>query len=459
MNKNYRYILLLAGASLLAGSCKKFVEIEAPRGTVSTATLFMDSTGASNALLGIYSKMSTGLSTLPNFGSGSITIFTGQSSDELTVTGTGDQSIAQNLIAVDNGSLQIWWKDAYFFIYQANTCLEGLEASQTIEAGVKKQFIAEAKFIRAFMYFYVASLWGDVPYITSSDWTKTFGSGRTPVATVYNNVVQDLLTAQSDLPATYPAAGKIRPIGLSAMALLARVYLYQGDWAKAAAAASAVINSGVYPKLLPAAAIAFLKNNDEAIWQLMPVNPTFNTWDGAMFIPSSVTTTPAYVLTASLTNSFEAGDLRFTNWVNAGTGFNYAFKYKARTTATNGGLVTEYNSILRLAEQYLIRAEAEAHQSDIIGAVNDLNVVRKRAGLPNLVTTLTQDQCYTAIEKERRSELFCEWGHRWLDLKRTGRADAVLAPLKPTWKPTAVLYPIPLSELQKDPSLTQNSGY
>jgi hypothetical protein len=123
--------------------------------------------------------------------------------------------------------------------------------------------------------------------------------------------------------------------------------------------------------------------------------------------------------------------------------------------------------VLRVAEQYLIRAEAKAQQNNFSGAQADVNVIRNRAGLPNLTTMVDNTTAMMAIEKERRTELFCEWGHRWFDLKRwssltnTGktRADDVLGALKITWKSTSVIYPIPQSARDNNPNLTQNTGY
>jgi hypothetical protein len=116
--------------------------------------------------------------------------------------------------------------------------------------------------------------------------------------------------------------------------------------------------------------------------------------------------------------------------------------------------------VLRLAEQYLIRAEARANQNNIAGAVDDINVIRTRAGLPAVSQGVSKDQCLLAIEQERRIELFTEWGHRWFDLKRTNRADAVLSTLKsPNWQSADRLYPIPQSELETDVHLNQNPGY
>ena len=138
-----------------------------------------------------------------------------------------------------------------------------------------------------------------------------------------------------------------------------------------------------------------------------------------------------------------------------GKTYSYPYKYKVR----NGFTVTEYNMVERLAEQYLIRAEARAQQNDISGATADLDTIRVRAGLPVLPISLDKATCLLAVEQERRIELFMEWGHRWLDLRRTGRIDAVLGAEKSNWTSTDSLYPIPFKEIQKNVFLTQNPGY
>jgi hypothetical protein len=121
-----------------------------------------------------------------------------------------------------------------------------------------------------------------------------------------------------------------------------------------------------------------------------------------------------------------------------------------------------------LAEQYLIRAEAEANGAPggVSQAVIDLNTIRKRAGLGGYIGSQVTDSVLTAIYHERQVELFTEWGNRWFDLKRTGLVNAVMG--SPgnvcqqkggNWNPDWQLYPIALSELQADPNLKQNSGY
>jgi len=165
----------------------------------------------------------------------------------------------------------------------------------------------------------------------------------------------------------------------------------------------------------------------------------------------------------------EPADKRKT-WVRtvtvSGKQYNSPYKYKLNTSAPR----EEYNMVLRLAEQYCIRAEARAMLDQLPDAVNDLNTIRKRAGLADLTNITTQTRAIAAVEQERRIELFAEWGHRWFDLKRwpasrpthpnEKRIDEVMNALRPaTWKTTAVLWPIPSTEIIRNPSLTQNEGY
>jgi hypothetical protein len=175
---------------------------------------------------------------------------------------------------------------------------------------------------------------------------------------------------------------------------------------------------------------------------------------------------PVY-LSKSLFNSFEAGDLRKENWIDSVSvgGVVYPFPYKYKAWESNQPR-TENFVVFRLGEQYLIRAEARAHLNDLNGAKQDLLAIRSRAGLQDILQNNQQD-ILSAIEKERRAELFCEWGHRWFDLKRTGTIDSVMnfEVLQKTatakWEPFKALFPIPIDDILRNPSLKgrQNPGY
>jgi hypothetical protein len=124
-------------------------------------------------------------------------------------------------------------------------------------------------------------------------------------------------------------------------------------------------------------------------------------------------------LNDGIVNAFESSDKRKTDWLESVTaeGKTYYFPFKYKTDFAGLSTVQEYTVILRLAEVYLIRAEARARQGNVNGAKLDVNVIRTRASLAG-TTAATDAQLMVAIEQERRVELFTEWGHRWLDLKR-----------------------------------------
>lgn len=124
--------------------------------------------------------------------------------------------------------------------------------------------------------------------------------------------------------------------------------------------------------------------------------------------------------------------------------------------------MTQYLVVLRLTEQYLVRAEARAQLGKQEEAMTDLNLVRSRAGLEP-INTNSRPKLVTAIFKERQTEFFAEWGHRWLDLKRSKNVNAVMATAGPqkggVWKAYKQWYPLLASDLVLNPNLKQNEGY
>jgi hypothetical protein len=165
-------------------------------------------------------------------------------------------------------------------------------------------------------------------------------------------------------------------------------------------------------------------------------------------------------LSAALINDFELGDQRKEQWVksvsNGTETWFHTNKYKEKSS-TSGSV--EYSILFRLAEQYLIRAEARVQQGDLIGAKEDLNKIRITAGLAE-TTASSQQDILSAILKENRVEFFTELGHRFFDLKRANKLNEVLTPIKPGWTSTDNLMPLPESELSLNPNLKpQNPGY
>jgi len=474
-NKSLRKLLiysifsfLLLGSSI---SCKKLVQISPSPSMLTIAQVFGSDDEATSAIAGLYSKMINTSSII--FGNGAITIYTGLSADEFALFNqtSSDQVqfqknnlISSNLIA--NGSI---WAPGYLNVYQANAVIEGLEASTSVSDSVKKELIGEAKFVRAFCNFYLTNLFGSIPLVTTTNWNNTNLLSRSDTSQVYKQIISDLLDAQAALPGDYSVGGgyRVRPNKWAATALLARTYLYLKDWDDANTQASSIIGNTSLYSLVPSLAHVFDANSTEAIWQLM-LNPAilpYNaTPEGNQLLPRNRTSQPFVYLTKQLLNAFENGDNRKATWTDSTKYLGVVYYYPNKYTIGPGtrvvnGSVSQYYMMMRLAEQYLIRAEAEAQKGDIPDAESDLNTIRVRAGLAP-VTRIAQTDLLDSIAQERKVEFFSEWGHRWLDLKRTGMTSEVLSINKmDTVTNNDRLYPIPLSEIQKDPNLTQNNGY
>lgn len=463
-------VALFVAGLLLITSCNKLLDAGSPANKVTTPQVYATDSLAQAALIGVYYKM------MYSFGpfNGYMTRYCGLAADELNRVTTldADNPFLTNTILNDNSTIYGIWTLTYGYIYQCNDLIEGLTGSKSLTPTLKNQLLGEAYFLRAFSYFYLVNLFGDVPLALSTDYTKNGTKPRTPVAEVYEQMIEDLNTAQGLLADKYvtttDSSVRVRVNRLAAKALLARVYLYTEKWANAAAEATAVIESGVY-QLETNLAQTFRYNSKEAILQFMTIMESYNTAEGGIFVPVVPTGRPAFILSDTIMKRIEPGDARRL-WIrtitSSGKQYNSPYKYKLNTSTPR----EEYNMVLRLAEQYCIRAEARAMLDQLPDAVSDLNKVRKRAGLPDLTTITTQDQALVAIEQERRIEFFAEWGHRWFDLKRLPartathpdekRIEEVMPICRPaTWKPTAALWPIPKDEIIRNPALIQNDGY
>lgn len=472
---NNRSLLIIVAVVQLA-SCKKLIEIPPPVYSITTSETFSDSADADAAITGIYSNMINNSGQI-FFASGAISIYGGLSSDEL-VNFQPDPTLLQfysnSLISTNGILLNYLWPPAYSYIYKANACIEGVNASSTLSAAAKKQYLGEAKFLRAFCYFYLVNLFGDVPYVSNTSYSQNAVIRCSPKAEIYKQILADLQDAHNLLRDDYliSSGERTRANKWAATALLARAYLYTQNYDSAEYEASSIINNQSLFKLDTLNGV-FLKNSNESILQLQlntSVFPFNLTSEGYNLIPNDTTSPPYYYLTSQLLSAFEAGDQRRIAWVDS-TDFNstyyyYPHKYKIGAAQyVSGGGATEYYMLLREGEQYLIRAEARCRKNNLNGAIDDLNAIRERASLNDLPYGLTNDQVMSAIIQERRVELFAEWAHRWLDLKRLGVVNSVMTAVTPAksggnpWKSYQQLYPIPYNELLNDPNLTQNPGY
>jgi starch-binding outer membrane protein, SusD/RagB family len=473
------YTLLLF--LLMSLGCKKFVQISAPDTKLVTSSVFSNSTSATSAVLAIYISM------FNNADSYNISEDQGLMSDELTNYSTNISQIqyyTNALLPVNNPGD---WVNGYNYIYQANALISGLQNNEQIPAAIAQQLTGEAKFVRAFWNFYLTNMYGNIPLVTTTDYTINESLPRSSQALVYAQITQDLQDAVALLNGNYVDATdtavttqRVRPTKAAAEALLASVYLYWGKYDSAKTEANNVINNGLYSlctNLNVAGRVGrdsvFLMNSTETIWQIStPLPNNDNTSEAQGFILFGApggTSNNSTTISPQLLAAFEPGDLRRLNWVDSivESGITYYFPYKYQ--AVNTTQLTEFTMVLRLAEQYLIRAEAEANLGDMTAASADVNVIRARAGLgasPTLTASSTLQQADSAILHERQVELFTEWGHRWFDLIRMDSVNSVLG--SPgnvcrskggVWNPDWALYPVPQSEIANDVHLNQNSGY
>jgi hypothetical protein len=462
MKCNFRYYTISLLLFVFCTGCEKFLDIDNPKTQTVTPTVYSSDATAQSAISGIYSYM-VSIRSFAAGGTGSVTMLAALSADELVASGfAGDMYRmfqANTLLPITPDVKSSIWEPGYKLIYFANALLEGLNTSTAITDSTKRQLQGEAKFIRAFCHFYLLNFFGNIPLVTTTSYTINNAAKRTDTNAVYQQIIADLKEAQTLLANNYAWSGgeRIRPNKWAATALLARVYLYTGNWVKAEAEATAVINHTALYNLVSEPNAVFLKNSNETIWQLKPVEAGKNAYEGGVFLFQG---TPVYVaFPATILTIFEASDKRAANWVgsdaSSGTTYYFPYKYKIDESPTP----IEYSTVLRLAEQYLVRAEARAQLNHVAGAQADIDQIRTRAGLGN---TLAGDKAslLLAIEQERKIEFLVEWGHRWFDLKRWNRANAVLGPIKGAdWQTTDVWYPIPQTEIQNNPNLTQNDGY
>ncbi|WP_345075415.1 RagB/SusD family nutrient uptake outer membrane protein [Flavivirga amylovorans] len=463
-NSHSKLALILILFISFITSCEDFVEIDAPRNEIVRETAIVDDETAIAAVSGIYSKMMSGSSF--NLPTGGLERLMGLYSDEF-LSASIDENIFEyvesNLIASNNNSGG-FWGTSFEVLLNINSLIEILQDNENVTQGTKNQIIGEAKFLRAFYHFYLTNLYGPIPIVTSSNVELNNTISRSSEEAVYNQITLDLTEALELMANNFDfiSGKRIRPNRDAAIALLARVYLYAGDWQKAEDNATLLINNNLY-NLESDLNNTFLATSNEAIWQLQPVLPDMLVPQAKFLLLTTAPTGNNIFFRETFHDEFEINDQRFTNWVGlfsdvtTGADYYFSFKYKNNANVTN--TTQEYLIMFRLAEQYLIRAEARAQLGDISGSQSDLNVIRGRASL-NDTSAVTANDLLDDIFQERQLELFAEWGHRWFDMKRTGRADEILSPLKTTWKSTNIILPIPEIEITNNPNLLpQNSGY
>ncbi len=380
-------------------------------------------------------------------------------------TFTDYQELGTKRITAANGVASALWGSLYRTIYVTNFMLENLPKVSGVSEATRKSVTAEAKFLRAWAYSIATYTYGDVPLVTSTDQIANRSVGRTARATILAAVLADYQAALPDLPAVTSASTNAITNGTYAnqttcRAALARFYLYQKNWAQAEQLAGQVIASGIYtlqPNYIDVVTKDFISESILEVGYALSDDPGTGNFALNNLLVGRREVIPSNQLVAQLT-SLQAGTRQQTIIFNTqnlrGSDNGWTVRKYGTASEDNNNIV-----LMRLAEMYLIRAEARVQQGKLAPAIADLNTLRTRAKGPAIAAT-SQADVLLAVEQERVYELAFE-GHRWYDLVRTGRAQAVMTAFTPNWKEAYLLWPIPQSEIQQNPALVgkQNPGY
>jgi len=446
------YATLLSGILLTASACSDLLDTE-PYQQLEDESAIVDEGSARAALLGTYSNLQA-------YYSLNYPVLGYLPADNVQFNGTLNQylQVDQNALTADNVIITDTWTQIYRTINSANNVIAVVPSvvDPAFTAAEKDQVIGEAYFLRALAYFDLGRGWGGVPLVTKPTRQLTDGTGikRSSLSQTYDQVLTDLTEAERLLPEAFT---RNRAVKNSARALRARLHLYREQWTDAETYASQVINNATAYNLVKPYKTFFTAPflSPESVFEVSfstaDQNNQWNNWYPSQLGGQyTLQPTTAFI---TLANDASRGGSRKTLLGSVTTG---------NTTAIYGVL---YNRdaqrddpayVIRLAEIYLIRAEARAHLAGKeAGALADLNAVRNRADLGDLTLNNASD-ILLAIEAERSIEFAFE-AHRWFDLVRTKRADDVLGITdERKW-----LFPIPFVEINADPDLAndQNPGY
>jgi starch-binding outer membrane protein, SusD/RagB family len=463
----------VAATALLSG-CDTPLEVD-PTASLPSGEALSTSAQIAAAVNGTYSSLQS-----DNLYSRNLTAYPDLYADNLSFTGTfaTDQQVGLRNVTATNSATGGAWLSAYNGINRVNHILAAIPNATDITEDDADLYRGEALFVRALHYHTLVRWFGAVPL--KLDPTPSTGIPgaeqqipRAPAAQVWARIEQDLTEARALLAGVGRVKANGRATVGAADALLARVYLDQGKWAQARDAATAVIASGRYSLNTRYRDAWEIKNSPESIFELQYTIDDSNSL-AFWYFPSSLGGRRGFAPTNSLFNAYGAGDTRRAANIAGAAGARYGIKY-FRIASSDDNVV-----VLRLAEMYLVRAEANARLGAPVETVlADINIVRTRSGAParTEATLLTppqtpllpipntlEERLVETVLFERRLEFPME-GHRFFDLRRTGRARIVLGTINAQGQVTALfaeerlLFPVPQSEIDVNPSLTQNPGY
>jgi hypothetical protein len=440
------YIITFFAAIIFSTSCNKVLDTTSEL-YVSDDAAIVDKKSANAVLVGAYSLLSANA-----YQGNTFRYVTNLSSDNLKWVGntpTNREFWVHDIFAT-NSRVSELWGGIYKTINITNHIITEVPKIKdiTYTQTNRNSDRGEAFFIRAFSYFDLARIWGKVPIQTNPTTSVKNVQPNVEVDTVYQQVERDLDSAIALLPLTF---NRNHANQYAAKSLKARLYLYWENWTKAESNATEVINNTTDFKLVKPYNLFYAsKNTTESVFEINYTVNNKNSWASNWFA-SNVTggkreLLPTDDLIALLKDPTKGGDrsaLLLT--INGVTYGNMNFKI-----ATGD----DQAFAIRIAELYLIRAEARAKLANISGGLSDLNTIRQRSNVPSINTVADGIDLFNKIQDERRLEFAYE-SHRWFDLIRTKKAQSVLS-ISDVYR---LRFPLPKQEILSNPLLTQNSGY
>jgi hypothetical protein len=504
MNRKIIYSAVMICLLSFSG-CDDFLKEEV-RGIINPRNFYTSDAEAILAVNGVYSDLrQNGL-----YGNWQgIHNFTQIGADELEssrVFGGNEQIQAYTLTESNYANARNLWELLYRLIGDANSVINNVTGNANVSQAVQHQVTGEALFLRSLAYYHLTNLWGDVPYYDEElPITEVATLGRHDVNEIRNNLIRDLKRIEDEnlLPSTYTGADLGRPTIWAARMLMAKIYLWQEQWASALDKSLQIVNESPHRLLENYGDVFDVTNpfNDEVIWAIdftkdVPGNaqdrtdafnprmrdePKVSSQRKALatLLASRNEEFNGYGLTVpilSFIEEFPADDLRrpfniMTHYLGYELNYQYMTKFMnvdfVNSPRGNHG---EATLVFRLADVYLMAAEAENELNGPANAYQYINAVRARAYEPDQpYSALDQTSLRTAIQDERRWELAGE-GHRRYDLIRWGiLVETVQNARYRVYKPGDnikshhVKLPIPAEELILNPALLEsdpsNNGY
>jgi starch-binding outer membrane protein, SusD/RagB family len=464
MKKIINIAAALASLSLAAVSCG-FLD-EDLKGEFTSETFYKDPGNAVYAVNGVYNSLYDH----------KLWIFADVASDDSVKGGNaGDQaditSIDNFSATADNGPISEYWQHTYETITRANNVIYYLADMSGLEEATRKDYVAQAEFLRAYSYFNLVNIFGQVPLKTLPQNTSAaIHVGLSSVENIYALIDADLTDAAENLPPVRTSDQAGRVTKGAALALLAKSKLYQKDYAECLSAIAQIEELGVY-SLEPVYEDLFKRGGEdsaESVFAIRYANNTtaqlgnnLNVWfapspEGGYYFNAP---TQAYVNAFDENTESGETDPRLDASIGRDGQPWFGTTFSSSWSEATGYLVKKYHEalpegeaisqstipqhIIRYADVLLMKAEA-LNESGATGVEEPLNQVRQRAGLA-AVSGLSQDVFRTIIRNERRKELGFEF-QRFFDVMRYGKqyAKSVLPDLP--WDTDRYYFPLPQSE-------------